>query len=68
VRAHVAQIAYIEEEVDEDGDLNYYLRFRDRRMLWTEKLGDFEDFLTRIKAMNPAIDIKRHKSRRRRRR
>jgi hypothetical protein len=68
VRTHVAQIASVKEEVDEDGDRNYFLWFRDRGRLWTCGLADFEDFLTRIEAMNPSIEIKRHKPFRLRRR
>ena len=60
----VADIASVKEEVDEDGDRTYHLRFRDRSRLWTGGLADFDDFLTRIEAMNPSIEIKRHKSRR----
>jgi len=67
VRAHVAEIASIREEVDEDGVEHYYLRFRDRRRLWTCGLTDFDDFLTRIEKMNPSIEIKRQKSSRQRR-
>ena len=67
VRAHVAEIASIREEIDEDGDGNYYLRLRDRSRLWTCGLADFDDFLTRIETMNPSTEINRHKSLRQRR-
>jgi hypothetical protein len=66
VRAHVAQITSVQESIDEDGDANYEVRFRDRGKLWTSELSEFEDFLRRVEAMNPAIAIKRDKSRRRR--
>jgi hypothetical protein len=67
VRAHVAEIASIREEVDEDGDRNYYLRFRNRSRLWACGLADFDDFLIRIETMNPSAEINRHKSFRKRR-
>jgi len=68
VRTLVAELASVKEEVDEDGDRNYYLRFRDGSRLWTCGLAEFDDFLTRIEALNPSIEINRHKSWRLRRR
>jgi hypothetical protein len=68
VRAHVAELESVKEEVDEDGDRNYYLRLRDGSRLWTCGLADFDDFLHRIEAMNPSVEIKRHKPWRLRRR
>jgi hypothetical protein len=59
VRTNVAEIASVHEEVDEDGDRHYYLRFHDRGRLWTCGLADFDDFLTRVQTMNPSIEMKR---------
>jgi hypothetical protein len=39
------------------------LRFRDRSLLLIGASADFDDFLSRIETMNPAIEIKRKKRR-----
>jgi hypothetical protein len=69
VHAYVVQIASVEEKVDSDGPNYYSIRFRHRRRftansrrLTAAGLTDFEDFLTRIKTINPAIEIKRRKA------
>jgi len=62
VRMHVTEIVSVKELAYDDGSLYYVIRFRDRRSVWPGTMQDFEDFLTRIKAMNPAIEIRRLKS------
>jgi hypothetical protein len=63
VRAQVAEIASVKERFDDEADAYWFqIRLRGRRSLTTYAMPDIEDFLTRIKAMNPAIDIKRRKS------
>ena len=57
VRCHVGQIESIKKEVDEDGNVAYYLRLRDSTKLWTSGLMDFQDFLSRIERMSPTTKV-----------
>ncbi len=62
VRVRVAEIASVKERVYENNRVDYEIRFPGRRSLTADPMPDFEDFLTRIETMNPAIEIKRRES------
>lgn len=68
IRTHVAQIKSVKESVYDDGGRSWDLIFRDRSMLLISGSADFDDFLSRIETKNPAIEIKRERSWRERRR
>jgi hypothetical protein len=63
MRTHVTQIKSVKESVDDEGDRSWDLRFRDRSLLLIGASADFDDFLSRIETMTPAIEIKRKKRR-----
>ena len=58
IRIHVNEITSVRYSRDSDSDSeSYTIRYQCRELHVTERMTDFLDFLTRLKALNPAVEM-----------
>jgi hypothetical protein len=58
IRLHVNQISAVEyEEVGENAGEQYRVKYNGGSVVVRASIADFADFLTRLKTLNPAVDL-----------
>lgn len=57
IRLHVNQIRSVRYRRDSEGGESYTIRFEGGKVLVGEETAGFHDFLTRLKMLNPAVDL-----------
>jgi hypothetical protein len=59
IRLHVVQIRSVQYARDsETGREDYTIQFIDGKASVSQRMADFGDFLTQLKALNPAVDLR----------
>jgi hypothetical protein len=57
IRLHVHEITAVKYRKDDEGGESYSVRYRGGRIGLRSSIADLRDFLTRLQALNPAIDL-----------
>lgn len=57
IRLHVHEITAVEYSKDDEGGESYTIRHRDGRIRMRSSIVEFRGFVTRLSAMNPAVDL-----------
>ncbi len=58
IRLHVNEIRSVKYSQDSDSDSeSYSIRYQGGKLDVADRMTDFSDFLTRLKALNPAVDL-----------
>ena len=58
IRLHVNEIRSVKYSRDSDSDSeSYTIRYQGGKLDVAERMTDFPDFLTRLKALNPVVDL-----------
>jgi hypothetical protein len=57
IRLHVHEITAVEYSKDDEGGESYAVRHRGGRIGMRNSISDFRGFVTRLSAMNPAVDL-----------
>lgn len=57
IRLHVHEITAVEYRKDDEGGESYAVRHRGGRIGMRSSISDFRGFVTRLRAMNPAVDL-----------
>ena len=58
IRLHVNEIRSVQYSRDSESDSeSYTIRYQGGKLVVAERMTDFLDFLTRLKALNPAVDL-----------
>jgi hypothetical protein len=65
IRLHVVQIRSVQYASDsETGREHYTIRFVTGKAVVSDRMADFDDFLTRLKSLNPTADLRSFPARR----